>query len=215
MDRRIALTIGTVGGVLALAGVGAVIAATAGDGDVRDDAASTSASTSTPSQTSSPPPTTGAETAEDPLPAAGDDATAYDTTTALLYLIEEEKLAHDVYVTLADQWGTQVFSNIAASEVTHQSLVAPLLEERGIDDPRSSEVGVFTDPTLQALYDELVARGSLSLDDAIEVGLTIEETDIADLADAIGAEDEADVVGVLERLLAGSENHLRAFERLA
>jgi hypothetical protein len=38
---------------------------------------------------------------------------------------------------------------------------------------------------------------------------------LADLAEAIAAEDEADVVRVLERLLAGSENHLRAFERRA
>lgn len=205
MDTRTALTVGIVGGVLALVGVGAVVATTAGSGEGEDDTASTSA-----------PSTATDVVASAGAPAPDSDAAApYDTTTALLFLIEEEKVAHDVYVTLADQWGTQVFSNIAGSEVTHQSLVAPLLEERDIGDPRSSEVGVFTDPALQALYDDLVARGSLSLDDAIQVGITIEQTDIADLADAIAAEDEADVVGVLERLLAGSENHLRAFERLS
>ena len=74
---------------------------------------------------------------------------------------------------------------------------------------------MFTDPVLQALYDELIARGSLSLDAAIQVGITIEEKDIADLSAAIAAEHEVDVTAVLERLLAGSENHLRSFERLA
>ncbi|GAA2032388.1 hypothetical protein GCM10009819_15510 [Agromyces tropicus] len=151
--------------------------------------------------------------------AESEDGTAtapeYDTAAALAYLIEEEKLAHDVYVTLGDLWGANVFTNITASETTHQELVRPLLDARGIDDPRSDEVGVFTDPELQALYDELVARGSTSLDEAIQVGIAIEQKDLDDLGAAIAAEDEADVVSVLERLYAGSENHLASFERLA
>ncbi|MCB0135932.1 MAG: DUF2202 domain-containing protein, partial [Caldilineaceae bacterium] len=39
-----------------------------------------------------------------------------EESAALLFMREEEKLAHDVYVTLYDQWGLRVFSNIAASE---------------------------------------------------------------------------------------------------
>lgn len=207
MDTRIALTAGIVGGVLALAGIGAVVMASTGGGT--DEPAPVPAA-SEPREDDD-----GGTDDDGAAPVASDAPTPYDTTTALLFLVEEEKLAHDVYVTLAEQWGTQVFSNIAASEVAHQSLVAPLLEERGIDDPRSSEIGVFADPALQALYDDLVARGSLSLDDAIRVGVTIEQTDIADLGSAIASEDESDVLGVLERLLAGSENHLEAFERLS
>ncbi|MGR0218784.1 DUF2202 domain-containing protein [Agromyces sp. ZXT2-6] len=211
MDTRIALAAGIVGGLVAVAGIGGVIAASTGDDP--DDVASSVTATSASRDDAE---AAAGEAGEAPEAADADAAPdAYDTTTALLFLIEEEKLAHDVYVTLADQWGTKVFSNIAASELTHQDLVAPLLEERDIEDPRASEVGVFTDPALQALYDELVARGTRSLDDAIDVGITIEEKDIADLGAAIAAEDEADVVGVLERLLAGSENHLRSFERLA
>ena len=73
-------------------------------------------------------------------------------------------------------------------------------------------MGVFTDPALQSLYDELIAKGSQSLADAVQVGITIEQTDIADLSKTI-ATAPADVVIVLERLLAGSQNHLAAFER--
>ncbi len=71
---------------------------------------------------------------------------------------------------------------------------------------------MFTDPALQALHDELLARGSQSLADAIAVGVTIEQTDIADLSDAIPTA-PGDVAIVLERLLAASQNHLAAFER--
>ncbi|MFB9960710.1 DUF2202 domain-containing protein [Agromyces bracchium] len=172
----------------------------------------------TPSPTGTVPETTTEASAEGTTPAPEASAPAeaeYDTAAALTYLIEEEKLAHDVYVVLGDLWGAQVFSNIVGSETTHQELVAPLLSARGIDDPRSSDVGVFTDPDLQALYDELIARGSTSLEEAIRVGIAIEEKDLADLGAAIAAEDEADVISVLERLYVGSENHLASFERLA
>jgi hypothetical protein len=36
---------------------------------------------------------------------------------------EEEKLAHDVYMTLYEKWGQQIFKNIAASEETHTNAV--------------------------------------------------------------------------------------------
>ncbi|MEZ4737513.1 MAG: DUF2202 domain-containing protein [Caldilineaceae bacterium] len=42
---------------------------------------------------------------------------------ALLYMREEEKLAHDVYVTLAEQWQLPIFSNIANSETTHTEAI--------------------------------------------------------------------------------------------
>lgn len=137
------------------------------------------------------------------------------TTASLLFMIEEEKLAHDVYVTLGDVWGSNIFTNIASSEATHQDLVLTMLEAHDITDPRSSEVGVFTDQSLQLLYDDLIAEGSQSRDAAMQVGIAIETKDITDLTAAIDAEDEADVIAVYERLVAGSENHLAAFERQA
>jgi len=45
----------------------------------------------------------------------------------LILMREEEKLAHDIYVTLFDQWGLPVFENIAASETTHTEAVLDLL----------------------------------------------------------------------------------------
>jgi hypothetical protein len=137
------------------------------------------------------------------------------TTASLLFMIEEEKLAHDVYVTLGDLWGSKIFTNIADSESTHQDQVLTLLDSRAIVDPRSTEVGVFVNPDLQALYDQLVAQGSASRDAAMQVGIAIEEKDISDLAATIAVEDEADVIDVYERLLAASQKHLAAFERQA
>lgn len=156
-------------------------------------------------------------TGQAPAPAASESvpAQAHDTAASLSYMIEEEKLAHDVYVTLGQVWGATIFSNIAASETTHQNLLVPLLESRAIADARSADVGVFTHPELQALYDQLIAQGSASYGDAIQVGVIIEKKDIADLNDALALEDETDVISAYQRLLAGSRNHLTAFERQA
>ncbi|MCB0134315.1 MAG: DUF2202 domain-containing protein, partial [Caldilineaceae bacterium] len=72
-------------------------------------------------------------------------------------------------------------------------------------------VGEFTDPAFQALYDELVAQGSISAAEALKVGVAIEELDIADLEQRIAETDNADIQLLYSNLLAGSENHLRAF----
>lgn len=140
-------------------------------------------------------------------------ATADTTATLLTYLIEEEKLAHDVYTYMYDLYGSQVFGNILEAESKHQDQVAGLLETYGGTDPRSTEPGVFSDPELQALYDDLIELGSQSAQDAYQVGVMIEEKDIADITAQLATASEQDVVTVLEKLRSGSENHLRAFNR--
>lgn len=130
----------------------------------------------------------------------------------LVYMREEEKLAHDVYVYLYDKWGQRIFSNIAASEATHTDAVKKLLEKYGLDDPSSETVpGEFQNDVLQKLYNDLVARGSESLSEALLVGVAIEEIDILDLEKFLIDVDSEDVTLVYENLLRGSRNHLRAF----
>ena len=51
---------------------------------------------------------------------------------SLLYMREEEKLAHDVYVTLYELWGAPLFSNIANSEQNHTEMVLALLYQYGL-----------------------------------------------------------------------------------
>lgn len=135
------------------------------------------------------------------------------TDELLIYLIEEEKLAHDVYTVLGDMWGSNVFTNILASETQHQEQVLSLLNTYGLSDPRSTELGVFTNPDLQALYDQLIAQGSTSVTDAYKVGVLIEETDIADLSEAMSTTSDQTILSTLQSLLSASENHLAAFQR--
>jgi hypothetical protein len=138
-------------------------------------------------------------------------AKADETETQLVYLIEEEKLAHDVYTKMFELWGSRVFGNILQSEQSHQSQVLTVMQARDIADPRSTKIGVFVNDDLQDLYNELIAKGSKSAVDAYEVGVAIEELDIDDLTKMLATAKDADVIAMMENLRKGSENHLRAF----
>ena len=48
------------------------------------------------------------------------------------FMREEEKLAHDVYVTLYAQWGLPIFQNISQSEQTHTDAVKTLIDRYGL-----------------------------------------------------------------------------------
>jgi len=123
----------------------------------------------------------------------------------IAFMREEEKLAHDVYTVLYEIWGLNVFSNIARSEQTHTEAVLSLIGDFGMVDPvGENEVGVFTNATLQELYDELIESGSKSLLDAVKVGLLIEEIDIKDLEELLEGDIDSRTATVYENLLRGS-----------
>jgi hypothetical protein len=132
---------------------------------------------------------------------------------SLHYLREEEYLAGDVYEYLSDLYSLPVFRNISKSEDVHTSRVKALLDAYSLEDPAlDHQQGKFKNKELQELYDLLIEKGSLSLDSAIVVGLTIEEKDIKDLQYALENEIEApEIQEVYEFLLMGSHHHIKAF----
>lgn len=131
---------------------------------------------------------------------------------SLLFMREEEKLARDVYSTMYNKWGVNIFTNISNSEQTHMDAILMLLNKYNLTDPVGSNAeGVFSNATLQALYGQLVAKGSLSLLDAYKVGATIEDLDIFDLTNALINIDNQDIRLVYDNLNKGSRNHMRSF----
>ncbi len=132
----------------------------------------------------------------------------------ILLMREEEKLARDVYSTLYDEWNLKTFSNISEAEQTHMDAMKLLVNRYGLSDPMTTNtVGVFTNPELQKLYNDLVAEGSKSLEAAVKVGSEVEELDIHDLERLMKTADNDDILIVYQNLLKGSRNHLRAFDR--
>ena len=150
----------------------------------------------------------------------GQGSTGIRVTTALsdaeaatlVFMREEEKLARDVYITLYDQWENPVFNNISGSEQRHMDSMKSKIDKYGLVDPVTDDtVGVFQNEALSTLYNALIERGGVSLEEALHVGGYIEELDISDLEKAIAESSHADVVRAYENLERGSRNHLRAF----
>jgi hypothetical protein len=136
------------------------------------------------------------------------------TKTQLLYLVEEEKLAHDVYTALDAVSISPKFKNISGAEQTHMDYISALLVTYGIKNPTTGKkAGVFTNKSLAALYTTLVTKGKKSAIDAIQVGILIEEKDLADLATLSKSVTQTDIKTAIAFLKKGSENHLRAFKR--
>lgn len=125
---------------------------------------------------------------------------------------EEEKLARDVYRSLAKTSDLRVFSSIASAESRHMQALARVSKRYNVNNSvATGAAGQFTDPEFQKLYDSLVAAGSQSSLAAVMVGAKIEEMDIADLRKAMAGTSNADVLKVYENLERGSRNHLRTF----
>jgi hypothetical protein len=132
----------------------------------------------------------------------------------LQYLREEEKLARDVYLTLGEQWQLPNFFNIAGAEQRHMDSVLMALEAYEIPDPVVDDaVGAFANQEFASLYTDLVALGEQTLVDALSVGATIEDMDLADLYDLLEMTDNSRIRLVAQNLAKGSRNHLRSFVR--
>ncbi len=143
-------------------------------------------------------------------PNAGNEISA-EVEAQLQFMGEEEKLARDVYLYLSSVWNNNVFANIARAEQVHIDSVNKFLDAYGIQNLASDLSGVFTNTTLQSLYDSLTAKADNSLIDALMVGALIEEVDINDLIIAIGQTTDPAVAQMYTRLMNGSYSHLRAF----
>lgn len=144
--------------------------------------------------------------------AGGNSALTTEEEEGLLLMREEEKLARDVYVVLFKTWGMSIFENIAASEQRHMDAVLYIMGKYGIEDPILG-FGEFDDDHLQELYNELVLKGEISVEDALQVGVIIELTDIEDIETLLEQTVKKDITRMYSNLLRGSYNHLAAFKR--
>jgi hypothetical protein len=132
----------------------------------------------------------------------------------LIHMRIEEKLARDVYIVMGNLWDYKIFLNIQLSEQKHMEAVKRLLDKYSVPDPLTTDsVGVFPDPQFQILYDQFILQGSTSLQEALLVGKSIEELDIADLEYQLSFVDNPNIIKVYQNLKTASESHLAAFNK--
>lgn len=142
--------------------------------------------------------------------------TAYskESIDDLVYMIQEEKLAGDLYESFFAQTGLKVFKNIARSEDRHMASLIKQAQQAGIevDNLLALPAGQFADTGLQAMYESLLAQGSVSAAAALEVGKQVEEADIADLNEVMVSVAGTRLANVYDNLLAGSSQHYASFD---
>lgn len=121
-------------------------------------------------------------------------------TPTLQELYDEERTAMLSYQKAIEQFeGKRPFSNIKRSEERHMGFVKDLAQEKGI---------VLTET-------EIVVEDYKDFNTAIDIAIEIEKEDISVLEEMLKEEGLDDQTkAVYERLLKGSQNHLRAFERV-
>ncbi|MDM7912665.1 MAG: DUF2202 domain-containing protein [Methanotrichaceae archaeon] len=127
------------------------------------------------------------------------------------FIWEEEKVARDLYVTLYEETNLSIFTNLTRSEQNHMDQAKALLDKYGLETPVEDEPGLFYNQTLKGLYDDLLAQGRQSPEDALAAAAAFEEISIRDLEREISATDAEDIRVVYEGLLAGSRKHLRSY----
>jgi hypothetical protein len=131
----------------------------------------------------------------------------------LVAMAQEERLAHDLYAAFAAKYDAVVFDRIADSENRHLAAVRTLLTRYGVADPTAGRpAGQFSDTAVQATYDKLLAEGQAGQADALRTGVTVEQTDIADLTAALDGLSAPDVTQVYTQLRMASQHHLAAFQ---
>lgn len=144
------------------------------------------------------------------------DAASLTATEAgnILFMREEEQLAHDLYTRWAGRYAIPVFSNIAASETMHVNEVQLLIDRYGLQNNSIGNAATgYHNATIQSLYNSLSAQGDAGLTGALEASLAVEDRDIADLEYALADTTRADIIQVYSNLRQGSVNHRSAFLR--
>lgn len=129
---------------------------------------------------------------------------------ALLFMLEEEKLARDTYIYLNNVWSINQFNNINKSEQTHMDAVENLLKQYNIAYT-ILPMGEFENQSLQNHYNQFKIDGAVSKSNALQIGATIEDLDIVDLQNYITATNNTSLIAVFKNLECGSKNHLKSF----
>jgi hypothetical protein len=146
------------------------------------------------------------------LPQPTDYSLSSSEIADLLFMREEEQMAHDLYMVWSGMYSRPIFGNIAQAEQTHVNSVQLLIDRYNLSSEMSGNLSSgYHNPDIQALSETLLAQGNVSLTDALKAGVMIEEVDISDLNKAIANTTRADIIFVYTNLRKGSESHLKAF----
>ncbi len=132
---------------------------------------------------------------------------------AIIYIVQEEKVAHDFYNAMYELHGIISFRSISKSEGLHMDQAKELIENFGIEDPNKEYYetpGSFKNPKFEEMYNSLVRNGTNSIIDALVEAARFEEMDIVDIERFASSTQNEYLKSTFEKLYGVSENHLKA-----
>jgi hypothetical protein len=133
-----------------------------------------------------------------------------EASAVLLFQIDEERMARELYTAFGAKWSLRPFANIPPSEARHEAVLRQLATRAGLALP-TAVAGQFDSAEVQSRYNALLALGNESADAALRVGAYVEEVDIADLNTLIASTDSAELKTSATALKTASGHHLSAF----
>jgi hypothetical protein len=141
------------------------------------------------------------------LPKADLNATE---TADIILLQEEAKFAYDLNSALYGMHTTlPLLLNISDSAKISMKIDDVILVRYTIPDPESQKAGVFTNPSLQQMYNNDLNTGLSSAADALKMSAQAADMNAADLTAAIGRTDNNDLIYIYNQQLALARNDLR------
>lgn len=134
----------------------------------------------------------------------------------VLYLLEQEKLAHNFYSILDTIWVTEIFNRVASEERIHMQKLSIVAYDFMIEVPshfNEYPLGQYSNPYLRALYPQLLQEANFSLEDAYRVSANLEERKIIDLKAALKQPNFESEALTYKALLLGAEDNFKLFIR--
>jgi len=165
----------------------------------------------TPAPTTAVPVVTPESSASDNAFNALPKAELNATETADIVLLQEEaKFAYDLNAALFGMHtDIPLLQSISDSAKTSMKVDDIILVRYNIPDPESQKAGVFTNPSLQQMYNNDLNTGLSSAADALKMSARAADMNAADLTAAIGRTDNKDLIYIYNQQLAIARNDLR------
>lgn len=122
-----------------------------------------------------------------------------------------EKLARDILSNFYHKYDLEIFGDIADSEQTHMDAMKVLLDRYEIEDPIDEDTpGIFSEETLNDLYQDLLDESGPELWEPLAIGAFLEEMSIHYLEESMDENDNEDIEVIYTAMRNASINHFRA-----
>ena len=142
---------------------------------------------------------------------AATSTTNSKTIANLKYILEEEKLAYDVYAYYFAKGGMPKYKDIQGAELQHMNMVRAGMKAYGIKDTTPSlKAGVYHYKDLTAIYKKLTAV--IDKKSPYLTGVNVEIDDIKKIDAMLPETTEADLTALLKNLKSQSNMHIDYFK---